>query len=172
MPAAAKDRPGRDAKPRPVRIVPCLRYRDPAAAIDWLCVAFGFERHLIVSGEDGAIAHAELTLGEAMVMLGPTVESDFGRLMAQPDEIGGRETQTAYVIVPDADAHHEQAVAAGAQIEIEIKSEEYGGRGYTCRDIEGHIWNFGTYDPWAQPEPAPEAPAERRPARGEGGHSP
>ena len=142
MPAAAKDRPGRDAKPRPVRIVPCLRYRDPAAAIDWLCVAFGFERHLIVSDEDGAIAHAELTLGEAMV------------------------------IVPDADAHHEQAVAAGAEIEIEIKSEEHGGRGYTCRDIEGHIWNFGTYDPWAQPEPAPEAPAERRPARGEGGHSP
>jgi uncharacterized glyoxalase superfamily protein PhnB len=69
--------------------------------------------------------------------------------MAMPDEIGARETQCAYVIVPDADAHYARAKAAGAVILRDIKTEDYGGRGYTCRDPEGHIWNFGSYDPWA-----------------------
>jgi uncharacterized glyoxalase superfamily protein PhnB len=53
------------------------------------------------------------------------------------------------VIVPDADAHYERAKAAGAAIVYDIRDEDYGGRGYSCRDPEGHLWNFGTYDPWA-----------------------
>jgi uncharacterized glyoxalase superfamily protein PhnB len=68
--------------------------------------------------------------------------------MKQPDEIGGAETQSAYVVVPDADAHYARAKAAGAEILIDIKDEGYGGRGYGCRDLEGHIWYFGTYNPW------------------------
>ena len=68
--------------------------------------------------------------------------------MKQPDEIGGAETQTAYVIVKDADAVYSRAKAAGAKIVIDIKNEDYGGRGFSCRDLEGHLWNFGTYDPW------------------------
>jgi uncharacterized glyoxalase superfamily protein PhnB len=69
--------------------------------------------------------------------------------MKLPDEIGGAETQTAYVVVSDADLVYEQAKAAGAEILLDIKDEDYGGRGFTCRDLEGHIWNFGTYDPWS-----------------------
>ena len=48
----------------------------------------------------------------------------------------------------DADQHYARAKAAGAEILFEIKDEDYGGRGYTCRDPEGHVWNFGTFDPW------------------------
>jgi uncharacterized glyoxalase superfamily protein PhnB len=83
-------------------------------------------------------------------MLGSVLESEteFGRLMKQPDQIGGFETQSAYVVVADADAIYARAIAAGAQIVIDIKDEDYGGRGFTCRDPEGHIWSFGTYDPW------------------------
>jgi uncharacterized glyoxalase superfamily protein PhnB len=81
-------------------------------------------------------------------MLGSVVDSEFGRLMKQPDEIGGAETQSCYVIVKDADAHYARAKAAGAKIVLDIKDEDYGGRGYSCRDPEGHIWTFGTYDPW------------------------
>jgi uncharacterized glyoxalase superfamily protein PhnB len=33
---------------------------------------------------------------------------------------------------------------------LDIKTQDYGGRDYTCRDPEGHIWSFGTYDPWQQ----------------------
>ena len=91
--------------------------------------------------------HAQLSFGNGMVMLGSVHENEFGRLMRQPEDVGG-ETQCAYLIVADADAHYARAKGAGAQIVVDIRDEDYGGRGYTCRDPEGHIWNFGTYDPW------------------------
>lgn len=130
-------------------MIPCLRYKNAAAAIEWLCETFGFEKNLVVPGDGGEIAHAQLTHGKGMIMLGSATETEFGRLMKQPDEIGGAETQTAYVIVADADVIHERAKAAGARIAIDVRDEDYGGRGFSCYDLEGHLWNFGTYDPWA-----------------------
>ncbi len=134
--------------PNKANIIPALRYRDAAKAIDWLGTAFGFEKHLVVPGEKGAIAHAQLTLGNGMIMLGSVAPGEYGRLLKQPDEVRAV-TQSPYVVVPDADTHYARAKAAGAEIVIDIKDEDYGGRGYTCRDLEGHVWNFGTYDPWA-----------------------
>lgn len=132
-------------------VIPCLRYRDAPAAIDWLCRAFGFERQLVV--QDGTIVHhAQLSFGSGMIMLGSVVDSEFGRMMKQPDEIGGAETQCAYLVVPDPDAHHARAKAAGAVIVRDIQDEDHGGRGYGCRDPEGHLWFFGSYDPWAEQE--------------------
>lgn len=135
------------AKNTRVSLIPCLRYRDAPTAIDWLCRHFGFERHLVVPDEQGGIAHAQLGFGNGMLMLGSVVESAYGRLMRQPDEAGGC-TQSLYLVVEDADALYARAKAAGAEILIEIKDEDYGGRGFTCRDLEGHLWTFGTYDPW------------------------
>lgn len=129
-------------------VIPCLRYRDARAAIDWLCGTFGFKEHLVVPGPGEEIAHAQLTLGGGMIMLGSATDSAFGRLMKQPDEIGGVETQSAYIIVDDADAIYERAKAAGSKIAIDIQDEDYGGRGFSCYDLEGHLWNFGTYNPW------------------------
>jgi uncharacterized glyoxalase superfamily protein PhnB len=77
-----------------------------------------------------------------MIMLGSAVDSEFGRFMCQPKDFGGLVTQTAYVIVENADTHYQRAKAAGATIVLEIKDEDYGGRGYSCRDLEGHLWNF------------------------------
>ena len=57
-------------------------------------------------------------------------------------------TCQAYLIVADADAVYGRAKAGGAMIVRDIKDEDYGGRGFTCRDLEGHIWSIGTYDPW------------------------
>ncbi len=130
-------------------IIPAMRYRDAAAAIDWLCRAFGFERHLVVPGERDTIAHAQLTLGNGMIMLGSAGKGEFDQWIKPPRAVGGVGTQSPYIIVADADAHYARAVAAGAEILIDIKDEDYGGRGYSCRDPEGHVWNFGTYDPWA-----------------------
>ena len=135
------------AKNTKATVIPCLRYRDAPAAIEWLCQAFGFEKHLVVPGEGETIAHAQLSFGNGMVMLGSVKESEFDRFMKQPDEIGGAETQSAYVIVSDADALYARAKTAGAKIVLDIKDEDYGGRGFSCRDPEGHLWNFGTYDP-------------------------
>ena len=136
------------AKNTKATVIPCLRYRDAPAAIEWLCKVFGFEKQLIVPGEDGVIHHAQLSFGNGMIMLGSVQQNEFGRLMKQPDEIGGAETQSAYLVVQDADVLYQRAKAADAQIVMEIKDEDYGGRGFSCRDLEGHLWNFGTYDPW------------------------
>ena len=129
-------------------IVPTLRYRDVAAAIDWLCTAFGFERHLVVPDDNGAVRYAELTFGDGMIMLGPVEDSAFDKLMTQPEDAGGAVTQICYLFVEDAGAHCARAKAAGAEIVLDIEEEDGGGRGYSCRDPEGHIWNFGTYNPW------------------------
>jgi uncharacterized glyoxalase superfamily protein PhnB len=139
-----------DQNRRGAVIIPTLRYRDAAAAIDWLCRAFGFERHLVVPGEGGTIAHAQLTFGNGMIMLGSARDDAFGRLQRTPAEVGGVGTESPYIIVADADAHHARAVAAGAEVVYPLK-DEHGGRGYSCRDPEGHLWNFGTYDPWRTP---------------------
>lgn len=130
-------------------VIPTMRYVDARSAIEWLCRAFGFEPHLVVPGENGTIAHAQLVHGTGMVMLGSARDDDFGKLQKPPSAVGGIGTQSCYVIVTDADKHCAQSVAAGAEIVADIKDEEYGGRGYSCRDPEGHLWNFGTYDPWA-----------------------
>lgn len=129
-------------------IIPCLRYRDAPAMIEWLCTAFGFEKQAVYSDGD-IVHHAQLTFGNGMVMLGSADNaSEWGRLVAQPGEIGNRETQSPCVVVRDADAHYAQARAAGADIVIDIADQDYGGRGYSCRDPEGHVWWFGSYDPW------------------------
>jgi uncharacterized glyoxalase superfamily protein PhnB len=130
-------------------IVPTLRYRDAAAAIDWLCRAFGFEKHMVVPGDAGSIAHAQLSFGNGMIMLGSARDDAFGKLQKTPAQVGGVGTQSAYIIVPDADAHHARAVAAGAKVVYPLTDEDYGGRGYSCLDPEGHLWSFGTYDPWS-----------------------
>jgi uncharacterized glyoxalase superfamily protein PhnB len=136
------------AKNTRATVIPCLRYRNAPAAIEWLCQAFGFEKHVVVPGDGETIAHAQLSFGNGMIMLGSVKDSEFDQLMKQPDEIGGAETETAYVVVSDADAIYARARAAGAKIVLDIKDEDYGGRGFSCRDLEGHLWNFGTYDPW------------------------
>jgi uncharacterized glyoxalase superfamily protein PhnB len=135
---------------RNATIIPTMRYRDAPAAIEWLCRAFGFEKHLVVPGDGKTIAHAQLTYGNGMIMLGSARDDEFGRLQKTPADVGGVGTQSPYVIVPDADKHHARAVAAGAEVAYPLKDEDYGGRGYSCRDPEGHLWNFGTYDPWAE----------------------
>lgn len=134
-----------------VTVIPALRYRDAPKAIDWLCRAFGFERHLVVPGEEGTIAHAQLSFGRGMIMLGSggAHAEGYDALVAAPRERGGPASQSLYVVVEDADAHCERARAAGAEIVLELSDKPYGGRDYTCRDPEGHVWTFGTYDPWA-----------------------
>jgi uncharacterized glyoxalase superfamily protein PhnB len=139
-------------KKNTLNVIVTLRYHDAPAAIEWLGRAFGFERHLVVPGEEeGSVAHAELRFGNGMVMLGSAGGhgGGFDELMTTPREIGGRNTQSAYVVVEDPDAHHERALAAGAEIVMPLEDKPYGGRGYSCRDVEGHVWSFGDFDPLA-----------------------
>ena len=99
--------------------------------------------------EGDTVHHAQLVFGNGMVMPGSAdTASEWGRRIAQPGDIGGLETQSPCVVVADIDAHYARAVAAGAELVQDIADQDYGGRGYSCRDPEGHLWWFGSYDPW------------------------
>lgn len=131
-------------------IIPSLRYDDALAAIDWLCRAFGFEKQAVYADDKGIVQHAQLTFGSGMIMLGSTANaSAWAERFVQPRAIEGRETQCPCVIVDDCEAHYARAKAAGAEIIDPLENKDYGGSGYSCRDIEGHLWWFGSYDPWA-----------------------
>src|SRR5579859_6378835 len=113
---------------------PFMRFADADAAIDSLSRAFGFQQHAVYRGDDGTVHHAELSLGPGIVMLGQ----------------GDPSSQGVYVAVDDADAHYERAKAAGAEITREIEDTPYGSREYSARDLDGHVWSFGTYKPEAR----------------------
>jgi uncharacterized glyoxalase superfamily protein PhnB len=121
-------------------IIPTLRYRDAKAAIDFLERAFGLERKEVYENDDGTVAHAELTHGRGMVMLGSAGTGD--------PQFETHHSST-YVVVGDPDALHDRARAAGARITRELQDTDYGSREFTAEDPEGNVWSFGTYDPFA-----------------------
>ncbi len=109
----------------PATIIPSLRYRSAPAAIEWLCRVFGLGKNLVVPDDSGGIAHAQLSFGDGMMMLGSVRDNEWGRFIKQPDEIGGAATQSVYLVVPDADVIYERAKNAGAEILIPVRDEEY-----------------------------------------------
>lgn len=134
------------------RLSACVFYDDPAAAIDWLCRAFGFEIRLKVEGDDGSIVHSELVFGGAMVMVGGAGRKDPEREAYQqhqksPRSLGGANTQSLCIFVDDADAHCARARAEGADVYREPTTNDHGedywsDRSYGARDPEGHEWWF------------------------------
>jgi uncharacterized glyoxalase superfamily protein PhnB len=128
-------------------IFPALRYRDADSAIEWLKDVFGFEEKAVYRGDDGVVHHAELRLGDGLIMLGQHQPGGFFG-DAEPQA----ETSPAgiYVVVPDVDAHHARAVEKGADVFRDLVDQDYGSREYAVRDLEGYRWSFGTYDPYSQ----------------------
>jgi uncharacterized glyoxalase superfamily protein PhnB len=137
-----------EAKARRSTVIPALRYRDAKAAIAWLEKVLGFMRHAVYEGPDGSIGHAELVLGGGMIMLGSTKDDEYGRHFKPPDELGGVETRSVYIVVENADAVWARAQAAQATVVRPLAEMSYGSREFTVKDLEGHSWSVGTYDPW------------------------
>lgn len=121
-------------------IHPVLRYEDGQRATDWLTSVFGFAENLVVPGTEGDTAHAQLTFGNGMIMLGGGRKADG----ANP---WSRERSGIYVVVEDIDSHYERVRAGGAEIVRPLADTDYGAREYSVRDLEGHLWSFGTYRP-------------------------
>jgi uncharacterized glyoxalase superfamily protein PhnB len=122
-----------------------LRYDDPRAAMTFLTGALGFSELFVSTTDDGAIAHAELRFGDGVVMLGSRKGAsdlfDTGRAVV-------------YLALDDAaavDAHHDRAVAAVAEVVMELVDQPYGSREYAVRDPEGNIWSIGSYRPQVAP---------------------
>lgn len=137
------------------RITSALFYLDPAAAIDWLCKAFGFTVRMKVEGQDGRIEHSELEFEEGLIMIGGSgpkyrdrdPADSWKHRCTSPKQIEGRTTQNLCLHVDDVDAHCERARGAGARIAQEPTTTDYGedywaDRSYGAIDPEGHVWWF------------------------------
>lgn len=119
-------------------IVPTIRYADARAAIGFLTKAFGFSAGQITEGEDGAVVHVELTYADGVVMLGSKSGGD------SPFDTG---RVCTYLVTEAPDALHDRALAAGAEIVMQLTDQDYGSREFAARDPEGNVWCFGTYRP-------------------------
>lgn len=137
----------------PQRIVPMISYADAAAAIEWLTTAFGFDerqeqRH---TNRHGTVTHAQLERdGEIVMLATPNAEYEGPRRHRETCEAARRWQDNPWVIdgllveVDDVDAHHAQAVAAGATVIRALEDVEGAGmRLYSAEDLEGHRWMFG-----------------------------
>jgi uncharacterized glyoxalase superfamily protein PhnB len=133
------------------RISSALFYDDAAAAIDFICRAFGFEVRLKVEGEGGRIEHCELVYGDdGLIMIGSAggkSERPVPLPAGSPRSVGGINTQALAIFVDDADAHCKHAREAGAKIMEEPTTTDYGDeywadRTYRAEDPEGHQWWF------------------------------
>jgi uncharacterized glyoxalase superfamily protein PhnB len=125
--------------PHAPSIYPTLRYKDATAAIEFLTATLGFGEHEITKADDGTLVHAELAWRNGLIMVG--TRSDQGD---SPFDTG---QCCLYLAVDDPDAHHDRAVAAGAEIVMPLTDQPYGSREYATRDPEGNVWCFGTYRP-------------------------
>jgi len=138
-------------------IIPSLRYKDAHAAIEWLVRAFRMQKQAVYDGPDGTVAHAQLTFGSGMVMLGSSSNtSPHGYLYATPAEIGGRVTSPLYLIAEDCEAMYASAKAAGAEVVMELTTMDYGRQAFAVLDPEGYLWSVGQYDPWKSSEKSSE----------------
>lgn len=125
-------------------IIPALRYRDVPGAIDWLCETFGFSLQSQSKDPDGQIFLANLEFGNSTLIIGSVSDTEFDKLMVQPDQIEGAETQICSLLLEDVEAVFEQARAADAQILTDLEDNYAGGMHFTCCDPEGHVWHVDT----------------------------
>ena len=117
-------------------------YDNPAAAIEWLCKAFGFTVRLKVDGENGDVVHSELLLGDGLIMVGSSKKEPCRK---SPRSVNGVNTQSIMLMIENADAHCAHARAAGARIVTEPRTTDYGAeywadRCYEAEDPEGYRW--------------------------------
>jgi uncharacterized glyoxalase superfamily protein PhnB len=122
--------------------IPSVIYRDQRAALAWLEKAFGFEQSMVLVDAKGDIAHAEMSYGDGVIMVGSEWPA-WKDWCKSPVSAGGANTQLLHVRVErDIDKHCERARAAGAVIAMEPADQFYGDRTYMAVDPEGHHWSF------------------------------
>lgn len=116
-------------------------YRDAPAGIDFLVSAFGFQRAIVVRGEDGReVSHAELVWPEGGRVMPGSLPAEDDPIYRPPG------SAVLYVVTERVREVHDRAVAAGARIVRELEqAQSYDSLGFTALDPEGNSWSFGTY---------------------------
>jgi uncharacterized glyoxalase superfamily protein PhnB len=128
-------------------VFPTIRYRDARAAIAWLEDVLGMRVDLVVDGDAGSVAHAQLDHGGDLVFVGSLEASGDAGLGP------GRTGAWIYLAVDEVEPHFARAVARGAVVVEPMRNEDHGGRGYTVEDPEGNLWSVGAYRPGSEVRP-------------------
>jgi PhnB protein len=122
-------------------VTPFLTIRDAARAIEFYKAAFGAEARGIMKGPDGKIMHAELKIGDSIIML----SDEFPEMgSVSPQSLGGSSTGL-HIYLDNVDAAFEKAVKAGAQVEMPVMDQFWGDRYGKLQDPFGHKWSIGTH---------------------------
>ena len=130
------------------RVTPYLIVDGAGDAIDFYTKVLGASVRGRMDGPDGRVGHAELEIGDSMVMLADE-NPEMGFL--GPKRIGGTAV-TLHVYVEDADAVFEAAKAAGANTTRDIEDQFYGDRSGQFEDPWGHRWNVASHVEDVAPE--------------------
>ena len=119
---------------------PFLGYQDVPAAIAWLSATFGFKLGATVPSSSGSIVHAEMHVGNGVIILESATQKTTWNAPA---------THGIYIYVGDVEGHFRRAQEAGAKVvrTIEDTIWEDGTRSFRVLDPEGYQWCFGNYQP-------------------------
>jgi PhnB protein len=122
-------------------ITPFLTVRDAARAIEFYKQAFGAEERGVMKGPDGKVMHAELKIGNSIIMLSDEFP-EYGAL--SPQSIGGT-GMGLHIYVEGVDAAFDRAVKAGAKVEMPVMDQFWGDRYGKLSDPFGHKWSIATH---------------------------
>jgi PhnB protein len=122
-------------------VTPFLTVRDAANAISFYEKAFGAKSRGVMKGPDGKVMHAELQIGDSIIMLSDEFP-DYGAL--SPQSLNGS-AAGLHIYVENADAAFDRAVKAGAQVEMPVSDQFWGDRYGRLRDPYGHKWSIATH---------------------------
>ena len=122
-------------------LTPYLTVRDAARAIDFYKQAFGAAERGVMKGPDGKVMHAELMIGDSIVMLADEFP-EFGAV--SPQAIGGS-ASGLHIYVKDVDKAFDQAVKAGGSVEMPVADMFWGDRYGKLKDPFGHKWSIATH---------------------------
>jgi PhnB protein len=129
-------------------VTPYLAVDDAAEAIEYYKKAFGAKERVRMDAPGGKIGHAELEIGDSLVMLSDPFPQATTR---SPKELGGT-TASVFMYCEDVDAVVKQAVDAGATITMEVADQFWGDRFGTVQDPFGHLWSIATHVEDVPPE--------------------
>ena len=121
-------------------VMPMLVCRDASAEIDFFKAAFDAVELVRRPGPDGAVAHAMMTIGPAMVM----IEGEWPTLASRAPQPDGSSPVVIYIYVEDVDKVVERAVAAGAKVLLPVKTQFWGDRTGRIVDPAGHVWTISS----------------------------
>jgi PhnB protein len=141
----AKVKPIPDGYPR---VIPYLSVDGAGAAIEFYRDVFGATERVRMGGPDGKIGHAELDLGDSVIMLADEFPEMGGK---SPKTIGGSPV-TVMVYVDDVDACYERALDRGATATRKVEDQFYGDRAGQFEDPFGHVWHVATHVEDVPPE--------------------